>query len=345
MDASYTVGIVGATGAVGREIIECLSKRKGHSRLNITELKLFVSERSAGQKLTSQFGELLLEEFSVKSARTCDFVFLAVSGEFAQRYVPEITKDGGPIVIDNSSAFRYESHVPLVVPEINAKALQGARIVANPNCTTAIAAMALWPLHQRFSLRKIIISTYQAASGAGSEGITELIEGTAAKLQGEDISSKVFAHPLPFNLIPHIDKFQENGYTKEEMKVVWEMKKIFGLSDEVKISCTAVRIPTIRAHSESISIETEKQISVLEARTILSQSPGVRLMDDPLHNIYPMPLTASSKDDVEVGRIRQSLVFGDHGLDFFVCGDQLLRGAALNAVLIAETMTLQQTDC
>jgi aspartate-semialdehyde dehydrogenase len=229
--------------------------------------------------------------------------------------------------------------IPLVVPEINSHVLKGAKLIANPNCTTAIAAVVLWPLHQQFGIKKLIMSTYQAASGAGAEGMEELQAGTLAKLTGQAVTNSVFVHPLPFNLIPHIDKFQPNGYTKEEMKVVWETIKIFGLDDSnIKVSCTAVRIPTMRAHSEAITIETDKPITAQEARTILANTPGVKLTDDVTQTppLYPMPLTSTNQFDVEVGRIRESLVFQPNGLDLFVSGDQLLRGAALNAVLIAE---------
>jgi aspartate-semialdehyde dehydrogenase len=232
----------------------------------------------------------------------------------------------------------------LVVPEINGKETKKSKLIANPNCTTAIGLMALWPLHQAFTLKKIIMSTYQAASGAGQEGMDELKSGTKQWLEhdGDDnvpmIQNKIFAHPLPFNVIPHIDKFQENGYTKEEMKVAWESRKICGLADDFPISCTAVRIPTIRAHSESIIVETEQPVDLQIARDVLSKQSGLKLMDDTTNNIYPMPLTCTGSDDVEVGRLRKSLIFHDYGLEFFVCGDQLLRGAALNAVLIAEEM-------
>lgn len=198
--------------------------------------------------------------------------------------------------------------------------------------------MALWPLHQLFGLKKIIMSTYQASSGAGQPGMDELRSGTMAYLNGEKAENKVFSHPLPFNVIPHIDKFQENGYTKEEMKVTWESRKICGLADDFPISCTAVRIPTIRAHSESIIVETTKPVDLKSARKALAQAPGVKLVDDIEKLEYPMPLTASGQYDVEVGRLRKSLIFGDHGLELFVSGDQLLRGAALNAVLVAEVM-------
>ena len=198
--------------------------------------------------------------------------------------------------------------------------------------------MALWPLHKAFGLKKIIMSTYQAASGAGQPGMDELLEGTAAYLKGDKPTNEIFAHPLPFNVIPHIDAFQENGYTKEEMKVTWESRKICGLADDFPVSCTAVRIPTIRAHSESIIVETEKPIDLDVARHVLAEQPGLDLVDDTEKLEYPMPIAATGEYNVQVGRVRKSLIFGDHGLEFFVCGDQLLRGAALNAVLVAEEM-------
>jgi aspartate-semialdehyde dehydrogenase len=226
----------------------------------------------------------------------------------------------------------------LVVPEINGAETKKCKLIANPNCTTAIGLMAIWPLHQLYGLKKIIMSTYQASSGAGQEGMDELQQGTQKWLQGDKVENKIFAHPLPFNVIPQIDKFMDNGYTKEEMKVAWESRKICSLPDDFPVSCSAVRIPTIRAHSEVIIVETEKPVNVEEARRVLAESPGVKLVDDPSQLRYPMPLTATGQYDIEVGRIRKSLIFGDYGLEFFVCGDQLLRGAALNAVLVAEEM-------
>merc|ERR1740130_1839663 len=228
--------------------------------------------------------------------------------------------------------------IPLVIPEINGSLEHvGADLISNPNCTTAIGAMALWPLHQKYGLKKVLMSTYQSASGAGAEGMEELVAGHAAYAKDGVVSKpKFFAHQLPFNVIPQIDAFQENGYTKEEMKVAWELKKMFSLGDDVKVACTAVRVPTLRAHSESITIETEKPIDPDEAREVLRGAEGVEVVDDKAKLLYPMPLNATGQDDVQVGRIRQSIVFGEHGLDFFVSGDQLLRGAALNAVLIAE---------
>lgn len=232
--------------------------------------------------------------------------------------------------------------IPLVVPEINGSETKKSKLIANPNCTTAIGLMALWPLIKKFGIKRIIMSTYQASSGAGQPGMDELKEGTMAYLEsGGDYSTvknKIFAHPLPFNVIPQIDKFLDNGYTKEEMKVTWESRKICALSDDIPISCSAVRIPTIRAHSEVIVLETVEKVDIDIAKQVLMDAPGVKLVDNPDKLEYPMPLTATGQYDVEVGRLRKSLAFGDYGIEFFVCGDQLLRGAALNAVLVAEEM-------
>lgn len=330
--AQYKVGVIGATGAVGMEMVRVLHDRK----FPVGELHLFASERSSGKKIATPFGEIEVELFSVEAAREMDFVFLAVSGDFATEFAPQIAAEGGAIVIDNSSAFRYDEKYPLVIPEINPQEAKKSRLIANPNCTTAILAVALYPLHKNFGVKRAIVSTYQATSGAGAEGMAELENETKKYLAGEPVKNEIFAHPIPFNLIPHIDKFQENGYTKEEMKVTWETRKIFG-EPEFKLSCTAVRIPTFRAHSESCTIETEKPITPEAAREILRKAPGVKVVDDTAKLEYPMPLNATKKYDVEVGRIRASLVF-EHGLDFFVCGDQLLKGAALNAVQIAELL-------
>ena len=240
--ATINVGIVGATGAVGKEIIGCLEKRS----FPVHKLRLFGSKRSAGRIVETNLSSdnnnksnsITIELFSEDAARECDVVFLAVDGDFSLAHAMNICQgQDGPIVIDNSSAFRYKDDVPLVIPEINAKTTIGKKLIANPNCTTAIGLMAVWPLHKQFGLRKLVMSTYQAASGAGQPGMDELVEGSKSVLNGErDVAdNKVFAHPLPFNVIPHIDKFQENGYTKEEMKVTWETRKICGLGDDFPV--------------------------------------------------------------------------------------------------------------
>jgi aspartate-semialdehyde dehydrogenase len=329
------VGVIGATGAVGQELVEVLGRR----RFPVTELKLFASQRSAGTTVATPFGEVAIEAFCFEAARTLDLALLAVSGDFARQHARALAAEG-VAVVDNSSALRLEPDVPLVVPEVNAEAIGEARLIANPNCTTAILVVALEPLRRAFGLRRVIVSTYQAASGAGAEGMAELERETRRVLvEGQPARHEVFAHPLAFNVIPQIDAFQPNGYTREEMKVVWESRKIMGLPD-LPVSCTAVRIPTMRVHAEAVTIETERPVTPEAAREVLARAPGVKLVDEPALQRYPMPLTATGQDDVEAGRIRANPVFGERGLDLFLCGDQLLKGAALNAVQIAERMKL-----
>lgn len=291
------VAIMGATGAVGQELLNLLESRN----FPLASLKLLASARSAGKKITFKGQELTIEELTHDSFEGVDIVLASAGGSISAEYAPSAVK-AGAVVVDNTSHFRMDPEVPLVVPEINADAIKNHKgIIANPNCTTAIAAVVLWPLHREFGLKKVIMSTYQASSGAGASGMEELREGVSASLRGEKVDNKIFAHPLPFNLIPHIDKFQENGYTKEEMKVVWESRKIMGIED-LAVSCTCVRIPTYRAHAESIVLETEKPVDVARVRELLAQAPGVKLVDDPENKIYPMPLNASGEWDVEVGR-------------------------------------------
>ncbi len=335
------VVIAGATGAVGQEMIQCLFT----SKFPVKRLRLLASERSAGKKLKTPFGLIEVENMSAKAFQESDIALFSCGSDLSREWRNEVIK-AGCLMIDNSSAFRYEDDVPLVVPQINPKAaLRHQGIISNPNCTTAILAVALWPLYKHFGLKKVIVSTYQATSGAGAKGMMELIDQTGEVLRKSrgDLNKLlklrakgfIFAHQIAFNIIPHIDVFQENLYTKEEMKVAWETQKIFG-DNKIKISCTAVRIPTLRAHSESVTIETIKKVNLKEAHDLLAKAPGIKVVDNPLKLMYPMPINASGNGDVEVGRIRKNLVFGNYGLDFFVSGDQLLRGAALNAVEIAK---------
>ena len=332
MGVPVSVGIVGATGAVGEEILKVMENRDFACK----DLTLFASERSAGKVVKSKFGDIALEPFTFEKASSLDVVLLAVGGDFSLEWAEKLA-EAGVLVIDNSSAFRQKEGVPLVIPEINIAAAKGKKLIANPNCTTAIALMALWPIHQKYKIKKAIISTYQAASGAGAPGMQELKDGMAAIVAGGEAKNEYFAHPLPYNIIPHIDAFQDNKYTKEEMKIVWETRKIMDAPD-IKVSCTCVRIPTLRAHSEAITLELENAASPEEVTALLRQAEGVEVVDDPEAKRYPMPVTSTYKYDIEVGRIRRNDVFDDKGLDIFVCGDQLLRGAALNAVLIAEKM-------
>lgn len=325
------VVVVGATGAVGVEMIRCLKELN----FPVGKLHLTASERSIGKTLETGFGQIEIEMLSEELLKNCDIALFSAGSDVSKEWRERVV-NAGCLMIDNSSAFRYETDVPLVIPEINSMAAKNHKgVIANPNCTTAIAAVAVYPLYKEFGIRKMIVSTYQATSGAGAKGMAELIEQTKHVLAGGAAHPEVFAYQIAFNLIPHIDKFQENGYTKEEMKVAWETRKIFG-DESLAISCTAVRIPTLRAHSESIVLETEKPVNLDRARELLASAPGVDLVEDLEHLKYPMPINAAGKFNVEIGRIRQNLVFGDHGLEFFVCGDQLLKGAALNAVQIAK---------
>jgi aspartate-semialdehyde dehydrogenase len=329
------VGVVGATGAVGRELVEVLGKR----RFPVTELRLFASARSAGARLPTPWGETAVEAFDPYEAGGLDLALLAVSGDFARAHARALAARG-VAVVDNSSALRLEPDVPLVVPEVNAEAIGDHRLVANPNCTTAILVVALEPLRRAFGLRRVIVSTYQAASGAGAAGMAELERETRrVLLEGAPAGHEAFAHPLPFNVIPQIDAFQPNGCTREEMKVVWESRKIMGVPD-LLLSCTAVRIPTFRVHAEAVTVETERPVTPEAAREVLAAAPGLVVVDEPAAGRYPMPLTATGRDEVEAGRIRANPVFGERGLDLFLCGDQLLKGAALNAVQVAERMRL-----
>ena len=325
--------IIGATGIVGREMINCLEKK----HLKVSALRLAASPRSAGKIIKTHFGKIKVEKISKELFQNSDIALFAAGSEISLEWAKKAAELGS-IVIDNSSCFRYDPKVPLIIPEINPKEVwKHNGIIANPNCTTAIAAIPLWEIEKKFGLKKVIISTYQAVSGAGKEAMEELENQTKDYCKNKKLKIDKFQHQILFNLIPHIDKFQENGYTKEEMKVVWETRKIFS-RPKIDISCTAVRVPIMRAHSESIVVETKKKITPEKIRAIFKKTSGIKLVDDPKNNAYPMPLFASSDFSVHVGRIRQSLIFGDFGLEFFVSGDQILKGAALNAVQIAELL-------
>lgn len=323
------VGVFGATGKVGEEILNVIYDRK----FPFFNLRIYAG-RSAGTRIETPFGEMMVEDANNADYSELDLAFYAIGKDWPKKNAPKAA-ESGCIVIDNSSTFRYNIDVPLVVPEINPDAIGNSKLIANPNCTTAIAAIPLWHIYKNFGLKTVIISTYQATSGAGKEAMDELEKETRNYLEGKEVSCEKFQHPIPFNVIPQIDDFQDNKYTKEEMKVVWETRKIFGNND-LAISCTAVRIPTFRAHAESITVETEKAVDLERIVNIFEKTSGIELRDDPENCVYPMPLTASGKYNVEVGRIRKDIAFGDYGLSFFICGDQLLKGAALNAVQIGE---------
>ena len=332
MSSQVRVAILGATGAVGAELLELLQSRN----FPIADLKLFASPRSAGRTLTFQGEQLPVEVVSEKSFDNIDVVLASAGGTTSKAWAPKAVESGA-VVIDNSSAFRMNPQVPLVVPEINPDAAathQG--IIANPNCTTILMAMAVWPLHQIQPIQRIVVATYQSASGAGMKAMEEVKAQAQAILQGETPPTESFPYPLAFNLFPHNTPLNEQGYCEEEMKMINETRKIFN-APQLKISATCVRVPVLRAHSEAINLEFAQPMPVETARNVLSNSPGVRLVEDWQANYFPMPIDASGRDEVLVGRIRQDL---SHpcGLELWICGDQIRKGAALNAVQIAELL-------
>ena len=330
--SNFNVTIVGASGAVGHELIRVLALRK----FPLNKLTLLASKRSAGKKVASAFGELTIEEFSTERFSGQDFIFFATSGEHAKQFAP-IAAEAGAVVIDNSSAFRLDDNVPLVVPEVNPESVFNHRgIIANPNCSTIQMVVALNPLHRFSRIKRIVVSTYQAVSGAGQDAINELNQQLAAISKGEAAIVEQFTKQIAFNVIPHIDVFQDNGYTKEEMKMVNETWKIMGDSD-IRISATCVRVPVTRAHSEAISIETEAFIGEAKARELLSQAENIRLVDERVNGGYPTPLDATESMDTYVGRIREDISC-ENGLALWCVADQLWKGAALNAVQIAELL-------
>jgi aspartate-semialdehyde dehydrogenase len=335
MARTYNVAVVGATGAVGVEMIETLEKRD----FPVKQLRLFASERSVGKKLKFHGQDVPVELLTPAVFGGIDFALFSAGAGRSKEFAPAAVK-AGCVVIDNSSAFRMEPDVPLVVPEVNpgdAKLHKG--VIANPNCSTAIMLVAVYPLHKVNPVKRIVVSTYQAASGAGAKAMAELEQQTAAILQGNKVvKAEALPQRIAFNLFPHVDVFLDNGYTKEEMKFVNESRKIMH-HPTLKISATCVRVPVYRAHSEAVNIEFERPMTATEARQILAKSPGVKVVDDPANKRYPMPIDASGLYDCLVGRIRQDVSRDDgRGIELFVSGDQLLKGAALNAVQIAEAL-------
>ncbi len=327
------VAIVGATGAVGVEMLLCLEQRN----FPLRKLTLLASARSAGKTMTFRGQEILVEELTHESFAGIDIALFSAGGGISLEFAPSAAA-AGAVVIDNSSAFRMDAGVPLVVPEINPAAAKDRPrgIIANPNCTTIISLMALAPLHAAFGLRSIIASTYQAVSGSGAQGILELEEQMNAIAHGQPFTPKVYPRQIAFNVIPQVDAFTENGYTKEELKMLHEGRKILGLP-ELRVSCTCVRVPVYRSHSVSITAQFERPVDPASARAIYAGKPGIQVVDDTATKLFPVPLDTTGKDDCLVGRIRQNLVL-DNALDLWVVGDQVRKGAALNAVQIAEIL-------
>jgi len=329
------VAIVGATGAVGIELIRCLEER----RFPLSELRLFASARSAGKTLPFRGEPLAVRELKEDSFRGVDVALFSAGGGTSKRFGP-LAVEQGAVVVDNSSAFRMDPAVPLVVPEINPEAVRQHRgIIANPNCSTIIAITPLWPIHRINRLRRMIVSTYQAASGAGAAAMEELRESTRAYLEGRPYENKVLPHPYAFNLFSHNAKVDpESGYNEEETKVIRETHKIYG-DNSIRIAATCVRVPVLRAHSIAINFECERPITPEQVRGIMETAPGVKVVDDPERNYFPMPKDASGQDAILVGRIRRDVSDpSGRSIALFVAGDQLLKGAALNAVQIAELL-------
>jgi len=329
------VAIVGATGAVGVEFLKLLAERD----FPLAELRLLASPRSAGKTMKFNGTELKIEALSAESFRGVDIALFSAGGGISREYAPVAVR-AGAVVVDNSSAFRMDADVPLVIPEVNPEAVKTHKgIIANPNCSTIIAATPLWPLHQVNPIKRLIAATYQAASGAGAAGMAELEDSTRAYLAGETHAPKVFPHVYAFNLFSHNTRIDPaNGYNEEELKMVKETRKIFG-DASIRISSTCIRVPVLRAHAIALDVEFERPITPDEVRRILAKAPGVRVVDDPEANYFPMPKDASGQNDILVGRIRTDISDpSDRSIALFVAGDQLLKGAALNAVQIAELL-------
>ena len=326
------VAVVGATGAVGQTTLKILEERK----FPVTELRAFASARSVGKSVIFRGERIRVEQVGPGAFQGVDVALFSAGSAQSKEYAPQAVK-AGAVVVDKSSAFRMDPTVPLIVPEINGHAVKGHHgIVACPNCTTIVTVMPLKPLHDAGRLRRVVATSFQAVSGAGVNGVEELRSQTLAWARGEAITPKHFVHQIAFNVIPHIDRFGEGGYTGEELKLVNEVRKILELPD-LAVSPTTVRVPVFTAHSIAVNAETEVKVSVARAREAFSGFPGLRLWDEPSQNRYPMPIVVEGQDDCFVGRIREDLSLAN-GLNFWVVGDQLRKGAALNGIQIAELL-------
>ena len=342
---SYHIAIVGATGAAGTELLRVLERRN----FPVASLRPIGSARSVGKPVQFCGESIAVEKLGRGSFGKIDIAFFSAGGDVSRECVP-IACQADAIAIDKSSAFRMDPHVPLVIPEINAQDVRLHRgIIANPNCTTTVMLMALYPLHKIFHVRRVFAASYQAVSGSGTRGVEELTRQTKEAQEvgfcDQPVSTSpataptaatVFPHPIAFNLLPHVDSFLESGYTKEEAKMQDETRKIMH-SPALRVSATCVRVPVYRAHSIAVTAEFQRPLSVEQAREILSKAPGLELVDEPHNNLYPMPLSVAGKDNCQVGRLRLDCAF-ENSLSFWVSGDQLLKGAALNAVQIAELL-------
>lgn len=326
----YNVAVVGATGAVGRTMVSILEERK----FPIDNLNLLASSRSAGERLSFNGKEITVEELTEGSLDGIDIALFSAGAAVSRKHAPLAVK-AGCVVVDNSSAFRMDKDIPLVVPEVNPHAIRKEPgVIANPNCSTIQMVVALKPIHDRYRIKRVIVSTYQSVSGTGQKAIAELAQQSQDYLSKKAIHSEVYPHQIAFNCLPHIDTFLDNGYTKEEMKMVNETQKIFE-DDTLAVSPTTVRVPVFYSHSESLNVETENPINIAELKKMLSQSPGICVVDSPDNNEYPLAIHAAGRDEVLVGRIRLDLTH-PKAVNFWVVADNLRKGAALNAVQIAE---------
>jgi aspartate-semialdehyde dehydrogenase len=333
MSKLWNIAVVGATGAVGKQMIECLEERD----FPVGKIKFLASGRSAGEILEFKGKPVAVEELTHDSFEGIDIALFSAGGARSEEFCPSAAK-AGAVCIDNSSAWRMDNEVPLVVPEVNPHAIGDYKkkgIIANPNCSTIQMVVALKPLHDFATIKRIVVSTYQAVSGTGNKAMDELRVQTGELLNGRPASREVYPHQIAFNCLPQIDSFCDNGYTKEEMKMVNETKKI--MEADIKTTATCVRVPVFYGHSESVNIETEKKITVEKARELLADAPGVAVVDDPAEGEYPMPLDAAGEDLTLVGRIREDESI-DNGLNLWIVADNLRKGAATNAVQIAEIL-------
>ncbi|WP_265823138.1 aspartate-semialdehyde dehydrogenase [Geovibrio ferrireducens] len=329
---AYNVAIAGATGAVGETFLQILEERN----FPIAELRLLASKRSVGKTLKFKGKDYTVQELTHDSFKDIDIALFSAGGGRSLEFAPSAVK-AGAVVVDNSSAYRMDDEVPLVVPEVNPQdAFKHKGIIANPNCTTIIMVVALQPLHAYSRIKRVVVSSYQSSSGAGAQAMQELMDQTKSWSEGKEIKVEKFVNQLLFNVFPHIDSFTANGYTKEEMKMFNETRKIMGDKD-IKVSATCVRVPVLSAHSEAVTVETEKEITPELARELFSKAPGLIVKDNPEKNEYPMPLYVAGQDHCYVGRIRKD-ISADNTLSFWVVGDQLRKGAATNAVQIAELL-------
>lgn len=332
MSPGINVAIVGATGLVGGEMLRTLEDRK----FPVETLRLLASRRSAGRSLSWKGSEIPVEPLTRSSFSNIDIALFSAGGDTSREYAP-VARDAGAVVVDNSSAWRMDPEVPLVVPEVNAAAIKGHKgIIANPNCSTIQMVVALKPLHDLWTLRRVVVSTYQAVSGGGKRAVDELLAQSEAVLRGEPPKNEVFPHRIAFNLLPHIDVFEDSGYSREEIKMMNETRKIMGLPS-LRITATTVRVPVVTGHSESVNAEFEKDVDLARARAALAGAPGVELLDDPATALYPTPAAAAGTDPTYVGRLRLDDSV-ENGLNFWVVADNLRKGAALNAVQIAELL-------